>query len=221
MLYPTCQNDIISSLPYGIPVYLAIETYVKDIVKLIIDGYNLIRSITHTQATTHDLQHMLGRLRRYQRVTGHEIVFVLDGGDSVYRYHASYHGITIWYSGIKATADDLIKDFLKTAHADSVLLISDDRQLNEVAQDHGIVSVSPLFFVSRLREREGIKPVKNSVQGIVKTTDDSSEELDLIMHAYSSSIPHKKENGHDLSVTPKHKKSSKLERRLEALIRKL
>ncbi len=189
--------------------------------KLIIDGYNLIRSLTHTQATQHDLQHMLGRLCRYQRVTGHEIVFVLDGGDSVYRYHASYHGITIWYSGAKATADDLIKDFLKTAHADNVLLISDDRQLNEVAQDHGIVSVSPLFFVSRLREREGIKPVKAGIHAVIKTTEDSSEELDLMMHAYSASVPHKKDREHDLLQGPRHKKGSKLERRLEALIRKL
>lgn len=189
--------------------------------KLIIDGYNLIRSLTHTQATQHDLQHMLGRLRRYQRVTGHEILFVLDGGDSVYRYHASYHGITIWYSGAKATADDLIKDFLKAAHADNVLLISDDRQLNEAAQERGIVSVSPLFFVSRLREREGIKPVHDVVQSAIKTAEDSSDDLDLMMHAYSASVPYKKEYEEDLMVTPKHKKSSKIERRLEALIRKL
>lgn len=189
--------------------------------KLIIDGYNLIRSITHSQATTHDLQHMLGRLRCYQRVTGHEIVFVLDGGDSLYRYQAAYHGMTLWYSGAKATADDLIKDFLKTAHAESALLISDDRQLNEVAQDHGIVSVSPLFFVSRLCEREGVKPVKNALNELVKTAEDSSEDLDQIMYAYSASVPYKKEREDESLIAPKHKKSSKLERRLEALIRKL
>jgi predicted RNA-binding protein with PIN domain len=190
--------------------------------KLIIDGYNLIRSVIHRQAKQPDVQQFLGRLRRYQRVTEHEITVVFDGGDGTHRYQIGYHGLIIWYSGQRETADDLIKDFLTTVQPDSVVLISDDRQLNAAAQERDIVSVSPLFFISRLTEREGIKPTKpqQQIHGIIKTSENSSDELDALMIAYSGSLP-QKENERLGTVVPKHKKGSKLERRLEALIRKL
>jgi predicted RNA-binding protein with PIN domain len=189
--------------------------------KLIIDGYNLIRSVTHKRATQPDIAHMLGRLRRYQRATEHEITIVFDGGDSMHRYQTGYHGLTLWYSGLRETADDVIRTLLSTVHPESTVLISDDRQLNEVAQERAIVSVSPLFFIARLAEREGIKPTKQRAHGLTKTSEDSNAELDALMQAYSGSTVPKKENETDIMHTPKHKKSSKIERRLEALMRKL
>jgi predicted RNA-binding protein with PIN domain len=190
--------------------------------KLIIDGYNLIRSVTHRRATEPDIQHMLGRLRRYQRVTQHEIVIVFDGGDGTHRYQTGYHGLTVWYSGVRETADDLIKDFLRTAHADGTVLISDDRQLNEVAQECDIVSVSPLFFLARLNEREGIKKSSAaSALKAIKTSTEANVELDSLMEAYSGSAGSKKEGEQGILSIPKHKKGSKVERRLEALMRKL
>jgi predicted RNA-binding protein with PIN domain len=189
--------------------------------KLIIDGYNLIRSVTHKRATEPDIQHMLGRLRRYQRVTQHEIVIVFDGGEGTHRYQTGYHGLTVWYSGVRETADDLIKDFLRTAHPDGTVLISDDRQLNEAAQEHDIVSVSPLLFLARMSEREGVKKtLATSAHKAVKTSAEANVEVDALMEAYSGSVGSKKEKEQEVAVA-KHKKSSKVERRLEALIRKL
>ena len=188
--------------------------------QLIIDGYNLIRSVTHKRATEPDIQQMLGRLRRYQRVTEHEIVIVFDGGEGTHRYQTGYHGLVVWYSGVRESADDLIKDFLRGAHPDGTVLISDDRQLNETAQERDIVSVGPLFL-ARLSEREGIKPIRKSVHKAVKTSAEANVELDALMEAYSSSGGSKKEREQEVGVMPQRKKISKLERRLEALMRKL
>jgi predicted RNA-binding protein with PIN domain len=190
--------------------------------KLIIDGYNLIRSVTHKRATEPDIQHMLGRLRRYQRVTQHEIVIVFDGGDGTHRYQTGYHGLTVWYSGVRETADDLIKDFLRTAHPDGTVLISDDRQLNEAAQERDIVSVSPLLFLARIKEREGVKPGdKEGALKAIKTSAEANVEVDALMEAYSGTAGSKKEGEQEITSAPKHKKGSKVERRLEALMRKL
>lgn len=188
--------------------------------KLLIDGYNLIRSVTHRPATPSDIQHMLGRLRRYQRATKYDITLVFDGGEGAYRYKTVYHGLTMWYSGFRETADDLIKDFLRSSRADELVLISDDRQLNEVAEKQDIVSVSPLFFLARVAEREGVKPIKNFVHQATKTSDDENSELDALMYA-STNAMRTKEEGPLKIVENSHKKASKIERRLEALIRKL
>lgn len=217
----TYRSNTISLLPYGIPVYLAMDN-VGGIMQLIIDGYNLIRSVTHKRATEPDIQQMLGRLRRYQRVTEHDIVIVFDGGDGLHRYQTGYHGLTVWYSGVRETADHLIKDFLRGAHPDGTVLISNDRQLNEAAQEYDIVSVSPLLFLARIKEREGFKlSDTKSVLKAIKTSSEANVELDALMEAYSGSAGSKKEREPEVDAMPKNKKSSKLERRLEALIRKL
>lgn len=189
--------------------------------KLLIDGYNLIRAITHTRAKETDVQYFLGRLRRYKRVTGHDITIVFDGGDGSYRYQLGYHGVTLWYSGVRETADDLIKDFLSNALAEEVVLISDDRQLNDVAQERNIISVSPLFFLARLAEKEGSEPKHVSVHSAIKTSENENNDIDEIMHQVVLPMKHTHKDEHEVLLMTKKKKSSKLERRLEALIRKL
>jgi len=189
--------------------------------KLLIDGYNLVRSITHARAKKTDVQQILGRLRRYKRVTGHGITVVFDGGDGSYRYQVNFHGLTIWYSGVRETADDLIKDFLRASVSDEQVLVSDDRQLNDVAEERNIISVSPLFFLARLAERETVSPAIAPGRIATKTSEDENGELDALM--YQTMVPrhHKSEPMPDELLILKGKKSSKLERRLEALIRKL
>ena len=191
--------------------------------KLLIDGYNLLRYITRRPARQADLDQFLGRLRRYSRATGHQLTIVFDGGEGLYRYQGTYHGLTLWYSGARQTADDVIKDLLPHYHADEVMLISDDRQLNESAEALSIVSVSPAVFVDRMRAREGdannLRTRKAS--SLVKTATDSSDELDALMGVTTNRMPNKEKTEQNTGAMLDNKKRSKLERRLDALIQKL
>ncbi len=189
--------------------------------KLLIDGYNLVRSLTHRQARENEVQQILGRLRRYHRVTGHDITVVFDGGEGSYRYQLGYHGLVLWYSGSSETADDLIKKFLAHAHQDELVLISNDRELNEIAQERGIVSVSPLFFITKVAEREEAGIKKTVTCSAIKTSKEVDVGLDELMREASSRMPHKIETETGKSSMLKDKKGSKIERRLEALISKL
>jgi predicted RNA-binding protein with PIN domain len=188
--------------------------------KLLIDGYNLLRFITHGSATKSEIEQFLGRLRRYSRVTAHQIIVVFDGGDGLYRYQSTYHGLTIWYSGSRETADDLIKDFLPRYNANEVVLISDDRQLNAVAEAASIISVSPAVFIERMRAREEGGKAPLAIASLVKKSTSSSAELDALMAGATQQMP-PEETETATSAKLKGKKSSKIKRRLDAVIQKL
>lgn len=191
--------------------------------KLLIDGYNLLHYISRGSAPQGDVKAFLGRLRRYKRATGHTIIVVFDGGEGVYRYQQDYHGMTLWYSGARQTADDLIKAFLPQYATDEVVLISDDRSLNETAEGYSIVSVSPAVFVNSMIAREtGTKQMQDTARHtLVKTAVTDSDELDLLMHEATARMPAKAETTGSSSGMLKGKKQAKVERRLEAVLRKL
>jgi predicted RNA-binding protein with PIN domain len=157
---------------------------------IMIDGYNLLRYITKKQSTQREKEQLLGRLRRYARYMEHAIVIIFDGGDAIRPYQESHGAVTIWYSGLQATADDLIIAQLPAYNADSVVLISDDRNLNEYAQTLDIILE--------------INPV-----------------LDALLHNNNVSSAYTK----DVSQPEVHKKraakDSKIERRLQSILRKL
>lgn len=191
--------------------------------KLIIDGYNLLRYITRGSATRQEIEQFLGKLRRYSRATKHHLIIVFDGGEGWSRYQAPYHGLDIWYSGSQQTADDVIKDLLPRYNADEVVLISDDRQLNEsAAEEHAIISVSPAVFIDRMQSREDSTKTKNIRDDaqLVKTAVDSSTELDALMNSATRHMSHTRKND-DTPAPIKDKKGSKIERRLDAVLRKL
>lgn len=191
--------------------------------KLLIDGYNLVRYITRGPATKIDIESVLGRLRRYSRFMGHDIIVVFDGGEGMYKYQLTYHGLHLWYSGLRETADDVIKLLLPGYNPDEVLLVSDDRQLNYAAQECGIVSISPAVFYSCMQEKEesSSRNTKEKLSTTFKTSSDSNYELDALMHAESRNLPSKQETSDDKNDILKNKKSSKIERRLQVLMRKL
>jgi hypothetical protein len=131
--------------------------------------------------------------------------------------------LCLWYSGVRETADDVIKFLLPTYSPDEIVLISDDRQLNYAAQECGIVSVSPSFFSVCMQEKEN-KSVHSTIEqktGVVKTTSDDNYELDVLMRVGDDRMLQKKETDGDKNGIFKDRKSSKIERRLQSLMRKL
>jgi len=190
--------------------------------KLLIDGHNLIRYGTGSVPTAQQVDAFLARMARYSRYTGHEIIIVFDGGEGLYPYEMVRRGMAIHYAGARQTADDVIKKLLPRYHKDELVLISNDRQLNAVAEQQSIISVDPAFFMSRVREKGMSTATHKTAQSeIHKTSTETNEELDTLMHTSPMRGVAKSETTESLHDTLKDGKKTKLERRLEAVIRKL
>ena len=99
---------------------------------IIIDGYNVLKQVLHSGKIS-DMQRraFINMLGKYGEKKNHRIVVVFDGGPDTWPTQQRDHGVTIIYSGIKKSADDLIKDLLNQKHH-NLLVITWDNEINQL-----------------------------------------------------------------------------------------
>jgi predicted RNA-binding protein with PIN domain len=125
--------------------------------RIIIDGYNLIRRIPELRALERDdLESgrvgLANELSTYRAGKGHKITVVFDGTQSIHLGGGSEKiaGITIRYSARGQSADQVIQKMCREGAAD--LVVSGDREITDVARRVGVTAVSSDLFWDKVQE---------------------------------------------------------------------
>jgi predicted RNA-binding protein with PIN domain len=117
--------------------------------RVVIDGYNLLPATTFR-----DREKLVAALADYRKLRNHDVTVVFDGthdgtgtGD---RSFAS--GVEVVYSPLTVTADDVIEAMLPRLDANTTIVVSSDRKIQNAARRAGMVFLSSQEFARRLRE---------------------------------------------------------------------
>ena len=123
--------------------------------KLVIDGYNLIRqSPTLSQIELESLEAgreaLIRYLQAYRRLKRHDITVVFDGehGKHLSLQKEKIGAITVIYSGRGQKADDVIKEIVE--RQSNLIVISSDKEIVSFAERHNANAVLSAEFISKL-----------------------------------------------------------------------
>ena len=127
--------------------------------RIIIDGYNLIRRIPELASFEKiDLEegrkYLIQELSGYRAGKGHRVTVVFDGAGSVHLGEGpgKERGITVVYSRQGRSADDVIANICREGGAD--LVVTGDRDLRDRADKAAVPSVEPEQFWERVEEEK-------------------------------------------------------------------
>jgi len=125
--------------------------------RIVIDGYNLIRRIPELRTLDRDdleagRDRLANELSTYRSGKGHPIIVVFDGAESIHLGGGSEKiaGITLRYSARGQTADQVIQKMCREGGADVV--VTGDREIIDVAKRTGVTAVSPDLFWDKVQE---------------------------------------------------------------------
>lgn len=149
---------------------------------IVIDGYNILKyNAGQLYVSEERRRHFVRRCARYGHFKNNSIVIVFDGGDSQWQSSYKDHDALVIYAGHGKSADDAIKRYMSKQRADNLLLISSDNELAYWASERHIASMGAPDFLQIL-STYSIKQADHSTSAsIIKTTQDSSPELDALM----------------------------------------
>jgi predicted RNA-binding protein with PIN domain len=116
---------------------------------LVIDGYNYIgRTSLAGMFGPSDAQtardYLLDRLVEYRSMKSARVTVVFDAyaGVHLVRSRTNYKGIEVIYSGRDETADDVIRQMIRSRPT-GLVVVSSDRVLIDDAKRHGVVFMVP------------------------------------------------------------------------------
>ena len=198
-------------------------TSILSVMIIIVDAYNLLRSVPPYKKTTTDQERaqFIAQLGGYGRRKGHKMVIVFDGGPHEWPFKENGKTVTIVYSGIHESADDYIKEYLQDHQEKDLLLVSSDSELNHWAARHNIPSIDSSGFhqlmIQALRVNNDAHA--KTVDSVVKLRSEQSG-IDKLMMEASKSVPIKSE---DLAPVGKGRDAKKAQvgKQERALLKKL
>jgi predicted RNA-binding protein with PIN domain len=157
----------------------------EEIMHIIVDGYNVLKqALASKMISDSQRRAFINMLGKYGQKKNHHIIVVFDGGPDVWPSQEKDHGILVAYSGIKQSADDLIKKAL--LQKPQVLLVTSDNELKAAAKQGTMVMDSIEFYVlvkQELAHKE--KPVKGTLH---KTSAEENPLVDELMRKDSQAI---------------------------------
>jgi predicted RNA-binding protein with PIN domain len=125
--------------------------------RIVIDGYNLIRRIPELRTLdSQDLEagrdRLAHELSAYRAGKGHPITVVFDGAESIHLggHNEKVRGVSVRYSPQGRSADSVIMEMCREGQAD--LIVSGDREIIDVAKSAGVTPVSPDLFWNKVQE---------------------------------------------------------------------
>jgi predicted RNA-binding protein with PIN domain len=187
----------------------------SNVMKIIIDGYNLLKSLPHVQGIT--VQGLVKKLIKYAQQKNHIIILVFDGGASSWPFKIYEGTITITYSGTKISADAVIKGLMEEeCKGKECLIVSSDREIRVYAQKNNIVSIdSPNFYTFLRAPLSSVSSSKKNQPPLKRPGYESSAELDSLMESSKSFV-----KGEE-SYESKEKMLSKKDKRIDEILKKL
>lgn len=176
---------------------------------IIIDGYNVLKQmITAAQIGLAQRRAFTNMLGKYAGKKNHTITLVFDGGPDTWTSQEKDHGITVMYSGIKQTADDVIKKLL-LAKKFGVLLVTSDNELKASAARLGIASMNADDFYNLVKDELSQKEQGASGDVLIKTNTESESWVDELMRADTRKIYKHDDHEEDERKSPGQKLSKK------------
>jgi len=195
---------------------------------IIVDAYNLLRAIPPYKKTITDQERVqfIAQLSAYGRRKGHKIIIVFDGGPYKWSLKENMKTVQVVYSGIHASADDYIKEYIEDHKAKDLLLVSSDSELNRYAERLTIPSIDSSSFYQLVHQELSTKQssvARKKQDQPIKVAQDAEQDLDTLMTEASKSIPVKSEDfvASDKGRTAKEDRLSKQERALLKKLKKL
>lgn len=176
---------------------------------IIIDGYNVLKQmLTPDKIGLQQRRAFTNMLGKYASKKKHTITLVFDGGPDTWTTQEKDHGITVVYSGIKQTADDVIKKML-FAKKFGILLVSSDNELKANATRLGIASMNADDFYNLVKNELAQKAESAAQDILIKTNAESESWVDELMRADNRKIFKYDETDEDQRNSPSQKLSKK------------
>ena len=187
---------------------------------ILIDAYNLLKTVLHTQFIK-DAQRItfLRLFEKYaQRREVNEIVLVFDGGQDPYEVEENYKYLTLFYSGFMQSADDIIKKKLTALKGSDILLVTSDRELRQYAKQYHIESLGSMEFYRILKSQDEKEVI--IAQTIHKTSQGENSDLDALME-YGSRLLVTKELDKDIKVVRSYNDEQNGSKKDKKLLKKI
>jgi predicted RNA-binding protein with PIN domain len=176
---------------------------------IIIDGYNVLKQVlSPDQVGLSQRRAFTNALGKYASKKNHTVTLVFDGGPDTWPTQEKDHGITVMYSGIKQSADDLIKKLL-SAKKFGVLLVSSDNELKANAKRLGIASMNADDFYNLVKDELAQKSEVAVGHVLIKTSAESESWVDELMHADTRKIHKHDDQDEDVRKSPGQKLTKK------------
>lgn len=193
---------------------------------ILIDAYNVFKTVLHNQFVEKNEQiRFLNVFETYASIRNHKIILVFDGENNKAEFTDNYQLITIYYSGYKQTADDIIKKQLKTLQGQDLLLVTSDRDICKFAMQYSIQSISSQRFYTLLQAVVYSKDQQDTfiLRTIQKTSTAENHYVDKLMEMGSRQLIAKEQDKEIKSTIHSRYKerNSKKERKLLKQIAKI
>ncbi|HSW75603.1 MAG TPA: NYN domain-containing protein [Candidatus Saccharimonadales bacterium] len=153
---------------------------------IIIDAYNYIKSVSgQTFIDDRTAQEWIDTFKEYVRVRRNPIILIFDAGPCYFQSKQRHGGVTVVYAGQQQTADDVIKDWLKSNYGADALLVSSDRELCHCASDAGVASVGSYDFYKIFnhvmkQEEEFEQKITQTIHKIDDLLAEEDQDLDQL-----------------------------------------
>lgn len=192
---------------------------------IIVDGYNLLKTLwTSDVVTPTQRSAFINLLGRYSDRRNHKINVIFDGGQNVIQPKTEkQRGVTVVYSGIYRTADELIIQLVEVHRTKEIVVVTADRGIiNQLLGDNLLV-LEPIVFYNKVKEVfETDYEIKD--QGVlIKLSIEENPELDKLMQeaAFFKTVPKDQLEKEFASRKAKGNVASKEERTYHRKIKKL
>ena len=146
--------------------------------KIIIDGYNLIRQSDSLRrferfSLEEGRKELIRRLSHFRKLKGHKITVVFDGwiSGSLREERHSEAGITIIYSKRGEKADEVIKRMARKSDRE-IIVVTSDRDIADSISRSGGVAISSPEFEARIQTIEAGVPDSYEGKGVDDDDDD-------------------------------------------------
>ncbi|MCL4360753.1 NYN domain-containing protein [Candidatus Dependentiae bacterium] len=193
---------------------------------IIIDAYNFLkRNVKDKFITESQRQQFLNLLNNYaKKKINNNVIIVFDGGSGIRPEIDTFKNVTVIYSGVNFTADDVIKEHIEKLAAQNKsansILVSSDRELKTFASSYKVEILDPedFFKIIQLTLQEKKLVTKPNFGNIIKfEQDERNEDLDKLMQEAATISTFKE----DFVEEDKQEKLSKKEKKLLNLLKKL
>ncbi|MGE0206256.1 MAG: NYN domain-containing protein [Candidatus Babeliales bacterium] len=191
---------------------------------IIIDAYNLLKTLYHNTELDEKSAYYQGLLKQYAKKRKNTLILVYDGGSSPWQSSHKEGALTIIHSGFQETADDVIMQYIQAHKDKDILVVSADREIAQKAYECNIVSIEPFLFDAYVQQAVSNKtPVQEVAKNRVKKLrPEETHEIDTLMEQASAIIERKHDEQGDKSRSQSSGSVlSKRERKIRAQLKKL
>jgi predicted RNA-binding protein with PIN domain len=189
--------------------------------KLIIDGYNLIKKVAKEQHISSKYRYQyLKQLGIYAKNKNLQILIVFDGGESSFNYCEQVYGLEIIYSGFLESADDVIMRLIANhQYQEELMVVTSDREIIDSARQYtlDIIKSEEFYLLMQAGQNLVDQQIINHFNRANKTTSTVNLELDNLMELASKQVQPKTEE----LIRPRALISQKLSKHEKQITRKL